>query len=335
MAVYNGAKYLTECIDSILGQTFRDFEFVVVDDGSTDETTPMLADYARRDARVRVLNQSNQGVAASLNRGLADATGQLIARMDADDISKPGRLARQVKFLAAHPNIGVSGTWVDTIGDNGGGIWRYPVRDDEVRSQLILGPPFAHPAVMMRTQVVRSAGGYRTEYTITEDYDLWVRLANCTAFANLPTVFLMHRLHSGQVCSQESAPRRLKLETRMIQLNLFSQLGITPSAGELDLHEALCAGQFVPQEQFVLRMSVWLSKLEGQNRHTQAFPQAAFTRLLGYRWWSVCWGAHSLGIWTWKQYWRSPLGYRGGVRAWRAGWLGLNCGLRELSFGQE
>ena len=196
MSVYNGERYLRESVESILAQTFTDYEFIVVDDGSTDETWDILNSYT--DSRLVLLrNESNMGLPASLNRGLAIARGRYVARQDADDFSFPHRLERQVAYLDAHSFVGIVGTGRVTVSESGEAISVYhmPTSDDRIRAWLLRRSPFCHGTVMARRHFLHDAGGYRPELPVTEDYDLWLRLAERCEMANLPEVLYAYRSH--------------------------------------------------------------------------------------------------------------------------------------------
>ncbi len=203
MPVFNGEPYLSEAIASILGQTFTDFELLIIDDGSTDCSRKIVG--ALSDRRVRLLcNDGNLRLIATLNRGLDEARGMYVARMDADDISLPGRLDAQVAFLDRHPEIGVLGTGFQIIDAQGvpGTEILLPADNALIRWNLALRSPLAHPTVMMRRSIIAAIGGYRSEPLHCEDYDLWWRASQVTRIANLPTVLLKLRKHGESVTSQ-------------------------------------------------------------------------------------------------------------------------------------
>lgn len=215
MAVHNGERYLAEALDSVLAQTLADFEAVVVDDGSTDGSTAILDDYARRDRRLVVLrNDENRNLAAALNRGLAACRAPLVARADADDVNRPDRLARQVAFLDAHPEVGVVGCAFHTMTPDGRrqGTKRYPTDHATIRARLLFANSFLHPGVVFRADVVRAVGGYDEAYWTAQDSDLWTRLRDRTRFANLPDPLVHYRTHGGSILNTRGgAGRRLSV----------------------------------------------------------------------------------------------------------------------------
>jgi hypothetical protein len=201
MPVHNGAPYLERAVESILAQTLEDFEFVIVDDGSTDSTAEVLRHYESADDRVRVHHQEKAGLVASLNRGCGQARAAYIARMDADDVAFPDRLARQVEFLDRHPNVAVVGSAVVRIDAAGREIKRNvcPTSHAEIVEALREYTCFTHPSVMLRSAALAAVGGYRPAYGPAEDYDLWLRLSERYELANLPDPLLYYRVYPGQV----------------------------------------------------------------------------------------------------------------------------------------
>ena len=207
MSVYNGERYLREAVESVLNQAFAGFEFIIIDDGSTDATSEILDGFG--DPRiVRFMNERNIGLAGSLNKGLAMARGEYIARMDADDINLPERLAKQVVFLDEHREVGVVGCAIQVIDADGSPIrvQRYPTTHGPLLWALCFYTPLAHPTVVFRKAVVERVGGYDCALLINEDRDLWQRLSSVTRFANLPEVLFSYRMHPGSACHIYSDP---------------------------------------------------------------------------------------------------------------------------------
>jgi glycosyltransferase involved in cell wall biosynthesis len=205
MSVYNGEQYLAGAINSILDQTFTDFEFIIINDGSTDGTINILQSY--KDSRIRVFEQSNIGLTRSLNRGISLSRGEYIARTDHDDLSMRERLAKQVSFLDTHPDVGIVGTGC-LIRDEIKGIeWKHPIHtsDRELRSNLIKGNPIIHTSVMMRRSLLEMVRGYDESYSFAQDYALWIQLATHTRMANLPDVLVVHREHWKSVSTASLA----------------------------------------------------------------------------------------------------------------------------------
>jgi glycosyltransferase involved in cell wall biosynthesis len=206
MPVYNAEKYVTEALESIIQQTFTDFELIVIDDGSADRSSTIIESYAKKDRRVVVHRQNNSGLIISLNRGCGLARGKYIARMDADDVSLPERFERQLDYLERHPHIGLLGSWIQDIGPNGepGPVWPLPTAPAVIPWFLMFGNCIAHPSVMGRRELIQSLG-YRTEAKHVEDYDLWIRLSVISGVANLPDVLVKYRVLNQSVSSRNLA----------------------------------------------------------------------------------------------------------------------------------
>ncbi len=215
LPVYNGERFLPSAIRSILAQTFRDFELVAVDDGSTDDSRELLEGFGRTDSRVRVLSRPNTGIVGALNDGVAVAVGKYLARMDADDVSLPDRLARQVGFLEVHPQCVAVGSDVLYTDPEGLPLIRHRPAEahDGIVAQLVEGNGGAlvHPTVVFQRVAVEKVGGYRQEYKFIEDLDLFLRLSEIGELANMPDVLLHYRQHFmsiNRTCGDRETLRR-------------------------------------------------------------------------------------------------------------------------------
>lgn len=195
LPVFNGAADIAQSIDCMLAQTFGDFELIVIDDGSTDDTAAVVDGFT--DPRLRFVRQSNRGLAAALNRGIELARGTYLARQDHDDISRQDRLACQVAYMQAHPDCALLGTWAEIWRDDApsGRNHDHPTDDAALRFELLFNNPFVHSSVMLRADLVRAAGGYATDPARQppEDYELWSRLARHHRVANLPERLVIYR----------------------------------------------------------------------------------------------------------------------------------------------
>lgn len=202
LPVHNAAAYVEKTIDSVLTQTFADFEFHIVDDGSTDDTAERVRRAMGDDERVEFVQQSNAGFAETLNRMLKRARGEYIARVDADDIAEPERFSRQVAFLDAHGEVVVLGSAVINIDEEGDpyGDSSFPLDHEQIESSLLAGTGgIIHPSVMMRRDPLVRLGGYALDAPIVEDQDLWLRMSAEGRLANLPDTLLRYRVHSGNM----------------------------------------------------------------------------------------------------------------------------------------
>jgi glycosyltransferase involved in cell wall biosynthesis len=196
MPAHNAAGTLDEAVCSILEQTWQNFEFIIVDDGSTDETPSKLEGYEKLDTRVRVYRQEKEGMIAALNRGCRLARGDYIARMDADDISLPRRIETQREFLKGHPEIGIVGTWVSRMDEKGAiiGESRPSPNPRVLKWEHFFGICVIHPTVLMRRQILEELGFYSTDAVHAEDRDLWLRASAITEFSNIPEILFNYRV---------------------------------------------------------------------------------------------------------------------------------------------
>jgi glycosyltransferase involved in cell wall biosynthesis len=201
MPVYNTERFVAETTESVLAQTFGDFEFLIIDDGSTDRSKAILDDFARRDPRVRVVSRPNKGLVATLNEGLALAAASLVARMDADDLCDPARFERQVAAMNGDPALVAVGCCAAAIDEDGNRLGDYmtPLTHEQIETYHLRGDSaIHHPSVMFRTEAVRELGGYR-DLVPCEDFDLWLRLGEVGRLANLPERLITKRLFPGSI----------------------------------------------------------------------------------------------------------------------------------------
>lgn len=202
LPVYNCESYVADAIQSILNQSFANFELIIINDGSTDGSGSIARHFKELDARVIIIEQENKGLVFSLNKGIEIAQAEYIARMDADDISMPNRLKLQYEKMNEDSQIAVLGSFTKIIDEHGQevGLGFYPVHSNDVTRLLYRGSPVAHPAVMMRKKVVQAVGGYREKFLHCEDYDLWLRIIETGyVIANLPKLLLKYRVHTNNI----------------------------------------------------------------------------------------------------------------------------------------
>ncbi len=202
LSVYNGEKYLSEALESVLVQTFTNWELILVNDCSTDSSGEIAYNYAKKDERIRYFSMSkNSKLIACLNFAIEQSQGKYIARFDADDIMMPDRLEQQVNFLESHPDIGLLGTAVESIDENGDFIcFAYVETEDEkIKRLLPKKNPFYHPSVMYRANVIKTVGAYSSQYPRAEDYELFIRFAQQSKIANLPKPLIKYRTLSTSI----------------------------------------------------------------------------------------------------------------------------------------
>lgn len=196
MSVYNGEAYVRQSIDSILGQSFTDFEFVIIDDGSTDKTKKILQSY--NDSRIVLISRPNKGLVASLNEGIAKSRGIFIARQDDDDTSEPNRLQEEVRYLQEHPAIGLVGSFAQLVTADGveAGSYTVPYKGPDLRRRLFLGNTLVHGSIMVRKEMLPTPA-YVSTYGPTEDYVLWGKLSQKTEMAVIPQFLYTYKINEG------------------------------------------------------------------------------------------------------------------------------------------
>lgn len=305
MSVYNGEKHLKEAVESILNQTFTDFEFIIINDACTDSSRQIISGY--KDSRIRLIdNTENLGLTKSLNKGINLARGKYIARMDCDDISLPERLAKQAVFMEANPNIGVCGTFVKTTGEKPGIIWKYPTDPEVIKCRLLFESGLAHPSVFMRREFLQKFDlFYDPQFQRTQDFELWTRCSEYFPMANLDEVLLLYRIHSEQV-----GTAHLDEQTRFADIVRYRQVekfGLVIEPQESDIHCKISTGRFEVNKEFVEKAEKWLIRLLKRNEKIHLYPEAEFSQVLGEMWFRVCNGARGLGLWVWEKHRNSCL----------------------------
>jgi len=286
MSVYNGGPYLREAVESILRQSFSDFEFLIIDDGSQDDSVAIVEAY--KEPRIRLIrNGGNLGLSLSLNKGLELARGEYVARMDADDISRPERLALQVAFLDAHPQVGVCGSWVRFFPKAQGALWKLPPSSEQIRCWQFHTVGVAHPAVMLRRRFFAEHGLiYDPLCRYAQDFELWGRAIRYMEFANIQRVLLDYRLSPGQVGAAHG-PEQLATVTPL-RLERVRELGLEPTQEQQHWHEMIMNGGLPAESASLDRAEQWLVQLESANRALGNYPADCFSRRLLDIWFSAC-----------------------------------------------
>lgn len=288
MAVHNGEPYLRTAIDCILNQTYSNFEFIIVDDASSDNSRQQIASY--RDSRIRLLsNPHNLRLAGSLNRGLQIARGKYIARMDADDICHPERLVKQVAFMEEHPDVGVCGTWLICFGDKNQ-IWDYATDPEIIFCNLLFQNQLGHATVMMRREcILNNRLFYNPNFRESEDYELWARCSEHFSLANLPEILYRYRWHSQQA-SQARMAEQYDF-ARLVCLRQLKKIGLRPSPEEIKIHMMFSTGIAYTSYGFINGARQWLRKIYQANLRRLYYPQLVFRKVLEQRWKKLCYRA--------------------------------------------
>ena len=304
MPVHNGGQYLKQALDSLFNQTFKDFELLVVDDASTDDSKNIVVSY--KDVRLRMIeNVSNIGIAQSLNRGVADAKGRYIVRMDADDVCFPQRLQRLLDFMRLHPEVAVAGSWAKLTGKYSE-IERRPIGSGCVKASLCLYNPLIHPSVIIRKDVLTNYGiKYDRHFSRSEDYDLWSRLSEVAAIDNIAEVLLNYRVHGNSITA--AASNVMEDQSMDIMRRELHKIGITPSKEELRFHRNVCHGDRLWTREEVIRAEEWFGKLIAADTRMCFHKTDAMRQAVAFVWFRLCRNSANLGPWVWKKFRTSAL----------------------------
>jgi len=307
LPVYNGEKYLHDAVKSILNQTFTDFEFLIINDGSTDNSIKIIKSF--NDERIHLINNNkNLKLAKTLNKGIDLAQGKYIVRMDQDDISYSERLSKQVDFMEKHPEVGVCGSWVKLIGKNAGQIWDIPPSNSDIIKCLLLFSSYIfHPTVIIRKNLLKKYNlYYNPAFLHAEDYDLWCRISEYSQISNLQEILLYYRIHSEKM-SDIYNNTQIQIAD-LIRKRQIKKLGIDPNYEEFKIHKAISLWNFNSSKKFLMRIENWLIKLKDFNRKKLAYPEPAFSQVLSKKWYDACSFSTELGLFTWNNFCSSPLG---------------------------
>ena len=303
MPVYNGEAYLSEAVDSILNQTFTDFEFLIINDGSTDRTKQILESYT--DYRICLVHQKNIGLIKSLNKGILLSKGELIARMDADDISEHNRLQMQFEFMASNPEVAVCGSWAKIFGEVEN-LWKYPLNHDEICCKQLFSSSIVHPSVIMRRSVLLNSNLFYEENAFwAEDYDLWVRISKDHKLANIDKVLLHHRIHNSNI---GTVHKKAQIKTAdLVRNKQLADLGVKFSEKILALHTRIAQWEFDCTADFLEDVHNWLRTILKANSKAKLFDDAALEKELAFRWWTICRRSSKLGWPVFFLFWKSNL----------------------------
>jgi len=294
MSVFNGERYLQASVASILEQTFRDFEFIIINDGSTDNTAEILASY--NDPRIIIVNnEANIGLTKSLNKGLKLARGKYIARMDADDISLPKRVEKQVAFMDANPEIGVCGTWLEAFCGDKKYIFSYPEHHDDIFAGLLFGGTIGHPTVMIRKENILTLNEfYNEEFVCAQDAEYWARLgALGVKLANIGEVLLKYRIHESSVSKVHNQLQE-SVVAKVILLQL-KRIGLDSVENEILIHNMRSS-----DKEGIRRNSIWFYRIIEANRITKIYSERSLSKELARRWFKLCENSCHNGYWSWK-----------------------------------
>ena len=271
MTVYNGERYIREAIDSILNQTFEDYEFLIIEDCSTDETLKIIKGY--QDPRIKVVkNEKNIGFIQSLNEGIALSQGEYIARQDADDISLPDRLLEEVIFLDNNPDVAMVGTGREVIDETGVRIMNFSPKKDPTFQDICNGNPFQHSSIMIRNNILLEFGGYNELFPSCEDYALWLFIAKKYQVHNIPKILCKLRVHNESVSVK-------KFEEQVIS-HIFAVRMATSQLADNDMDNIKKFGiKYLKNNLLKNEKILYLNRLAGYHRINENFKEARNTYL--------------------------------------------------------
>lgn len=321
MPAFNAERYIGQAIESVLDQSFADFDFVIIDDASIDDTYRVIQRY-EYDPRLRVLRHStNRGAPSTRNEGLKLISGEYVALMDADDVSAPERLQRQVEYLDAHPDIDVIATRWTLVDEHARPIStkgrpRQLYTPDEIAARMLFACPIHHPTVMARSAVLRRFQ-YDSSFPASQDHELWSRMVQNHRFAVLPERLMLYRQHEGQTTA---GTQRMHAARRRVQSRQLEALGLVFDAEDVIKHDQLfrLKGRRLFKQQMGYELDLdflrwaarWMELLLRSNMATRRYPEHEFSRIIGACWWRLCTkaaGGPSGPVAVWTEFARAPL----------------------------
>jgi len=311
MSVYNGQKYLPECIDSILSQTFEDFEFIIVDDCSTDDSFDILSNYADVDSRVVLKrNSCNIGLTKTLNKMIELSAGDFVARMDADDICDLSRFQKQIDFFKLHQDISVCGTNIEEIkGSKSNRVWRNAFEHDDIKAALFFYNPMPHSSCMMRSQVFDDCKQvYNESYIVMQDYELWQRMIRRHKFHILDEVLLKYRvLDTGVTGLSARKSKRRDSFRKEIYRSIFEFYQIPFNEDELLVHCFITSGLINTSYEQLIDCESWLMNLLENNEKINFVNRKSLQNIVGNYWFNICTRSSILGARVISVFFKSDL----------------------------
>lgn len=303
MPVYNGEKYLRKAVNSILNQTFTDFEFLIVDDCSSDNSIKIIKDYS--DPRIILLrNDENFGIAETANRGMKLAKGKYIIRIDCDDISLPQRIQMQVSFMERNPKVVICGSSIQCIGEHAA-VWKMPKLDCEIRPHLLFGTAILQPTIIMRRDVIiKEKLFYDSRFIVASDYDLWSRIPKKYKLANLPEILVKYRLHDTQI-SNIQKDARLRI-SGIIRKRLIESLDLSFNIAETNIHNSLANFDFQISRKYINEVVAWSKRLLIAVKKSNIYDYKIFEKQLLSKLNVLFFRSLKLGPWIMKEYFCLP-----------------------------
>jgi len=306
MPVYNAAPYLRESIDSVLSQTFTDFEFLIINDGSTDQSEEIILSYS--DKRIRYFkNPINLKLIQTLNKGFGLALGKYLVRADADDINYPNRLALQFAFMEQHPDVALSGTGFETFGtDIPTQVTRYAPDHNTICFKHLYQIHLSHGTSIFRmSEVKKHSLFFDPSYEHAEDYELWTRISSVSKLANIPDVLYRVRQHDTKVSKLFSQVQ--ELNSLRVKKNLFEKMGANLHDKDVVLFGSIAQHEYLITKDFLISSKLLLTNVLVANNSTSFFSRNYFNEQIGMLWFNVANNCTSLGLFSFIQFFKSSL----------------------------
>ncbi|MFA6554492.1 MAG: glycosyltransferase [Candidatus Paceibacterota bacterium] len=306
LPVHNGEQYVGQAIQSILDQTYKNFELLILISATTNkESLDVINSF--NDNRIRLIfRTADDNLPKALNLGIKEAKGEYIARMDADDISLPKRLEKQVEFMNSHPEVGLCGSWCKSFGYGKSTVNKVYTNPEDIRASLLFNTSLIHPSVMIKKSLFdKFCLSYNENLNHGEDYDLWSRCTNFFHVANIDKVLLKYRIHdksTSQIFKKETSDVATN-----IRLRLLNKIDLKPSEEEIRLHNSILPKEYQTIKSFIEKEDIWLSKIISQNIKSNIYNSDSLNKIVYKRWRTICGFNTTQGLKTWKAFKTSPL----------------------------
>ncbi len=304
LPAFNAEKHLKEAIDSMLSQTYTNFECIIINDGSSDATEQIILAY--NDPRIRYIkNEKNIGLIATLNKGIELSTGEFIIRMDADDISLPSRIEKQVAFMQSNSDVGAAGSWYYNFSDKGVSKHKTSNNTATLQSILFFNSCLCHPSVIIRKQILTTHNiTYNLLYKHAEDYDFWIQISKVSKLSNVQEYLLKYRTHVGQATNQFNQIQ--KENAAIIREKYLIASGFTHTEDEFAAHQLISNNSLLTKKEQLAQIERWLSHLIAQNNKSKKIECGSFNSVLGKAWYDSC-GITNLGMFAYQCFFKSDL----------------------------
>lgn len=304
MPVYNAELYIKECMDSILNQTLDNFELIIIDDCSIDNTNQIISSY--QDRRIKFFrNEINLGLTLNLNKAINISCGKYIVRMDSDDICMPSRFEVQYRFMETHPDVGLCGTWLEVFGDRQA-ILKYKTFHEEIILRFLYECHLVHPTVIIRKKIMTENNIYYDPlFFAAQDYDIFSKLASVCKLANIPEILLKYRSHSESVTSKRSKVQFLN--SSKIIFDQFLSIGIKLNNDEINSFVMFCNSKFNFDFNTICNIEELLIRIIRANEYSQYLNPEFLKLFLCDKWFHTCYNSTYFGLKIYEKYFTSYL----------------------------